>query len=318
MQNLLYTLINESITWKKQSFFLSTISLFALTSCSSDDNSSTDSNTSTDVLIKRIIYTQEDPEGFNYDITYFYNGKKLVEANYVDGTKEKYYYTGDLITKIEYLYDGEVEDQDLFVYNSDGNLIEYKDQNGDRFLYSYNSDNTITETCFVGSTPYTKTLTVENDEISKVVYNGLVTGTYKYSYDSKNSPFKNVTGYAKIAYAFAEDFELEGRSHNIALVRNETDGLDYMKNTFQYNSSDFPTSVVSQSYLWRNRIKCTNIDCSIFLLIDLVWKNCKTHGFFREFFCLHLIAFSPLQMLFVILMYINFAKFKEILTKSLP
>lgn len=186
-------------------------------------------------------------EGFNYDITYVYNGKKLVEANYVDGTKDKYYYTGDLITKIEYLYDGEVEDQDIFIYNSDGKLIEYKDQNEDRFLYSYNADNTITETYFVGSTPYTKTLTFENDEISKVVYNGLVTGTYKYSYDTKNSPFKNVTGYAKIAYAFAGDFELEGRSHNIALIRNETDGLDYMKNTFQYNSSNYPTTVVSEA-----------------------------------------------------------------------
>jgi len=233
---------------KKAFFFLSTISLVAVASCSSDDSGSSDSGP----LVKRMVYSQEDPEGFNYDITYTYNGNKLVEGNHVSGDKEKYYYTGDLITKIEYIIDGEVEGQDLFMYDATGRLIEYKDQDlvdddEDRFLFSYNADNTITETYFVGSASYTKTLTIENDEISKVVYNGAVGATYKYSYDTKNSPFKNVAGYSKIAYAFAGDFELEGRSHNIALIRNETENSNYIVNTFQYNSNDYPTSVVSKA-----------------------------------------------------------------------
>ncbi|WP_296150741.1 hypothetical protein [uncultured Flavobacterium sp.] len=242
---------------KKAFFFLSTISLVAVASCSSDDSGSSDSATASGPLVKRMVYSQEDPEGFNYDITYTYNGNKLVEGNHVGGDKEKYYYTGDLITKIEYIIDGEVEGQDLFIYDATGRLIEYKDQDlveddEDRFLFSYNADNTITGTYFVGSTPYTKTLTIENDEISKIVFNGVGGETYKYSYDTKNSPFKNVTGYAKIAYAFAGDFELEGRSHNIALIRNETHSYNYTVNTYQYNSNDYPTRVVSDAVLFGN------------------------------------------------------------------
>ena len=237
---------------KKAFFFLSTISLVAVASCSSDDSASSDPATASGPLVKRMVYSQEDPEGFNYDITYTYDGNKLVEGTHVNGDKEKYYYTGDLITKIEYITDGEVEQQDLFMYDATGKLIEYKDQDlveddEDRFLFSYNADNTITGTYFVGSTPYTKTLTIENDEISKVVYNGVVGVTYKYSYDTKNSPFKNVTGYSKIAHAFAGDFELEGKKHNIALIRNETENSNYIVNTFQYNSNDYPTSVVSKA-----------------------------------------------------------------------
>jgi len=231
---------------KKAIFFLSTISLFALTSCSSDDNSSTDTVTASDVLVKRIIHTQEDPDGFNDIITYTYDGNKLLEANYLDGTKEKYYYTGNLITKVEYIYGGEVEEQDVFVYNANGKLIEYKNQDliedyEDRYLYVHNADNTITETHQGNSS----TITLENGEISKVVQTG--SETYKYTYDSKNSPFKNVTGYAEIVYAFDGDFQLQGRSRNIALIRNETRGFDYMKNTFQYNSNDYPTRAVSEA-----------------------------------------------------------------------
>lgn len=237
---------------KKSIFSIFALVLLSLASCSSDDNATTDPATSSDILVKRIINTQEDPEGFNDIITFTYNGNKLQEANYLDGTKEKYYYTGDLITKVEYIFEGEVEEQDVFIYDSDGRLIEYKNEDliedfEERSLFAYNSGNTITETTFVGSTPYTRTITIENDEIVKIVDNAPGGKTYKYSYDTKNSPFKNVTGYAKIAYAFGGDFELLGKKHNISLIRNETDSYDYMSNTIQYNSNDYPTRVVSQA-----------------------------------------------------------------------
>lgn len=230
---------------KKAFFFLSTISLFALASCSSDDNS-TDSNTSTDVLVKRIIYTQEDEDGINDMIAYSYDGNKLSEANYLDGTKEKYYYSGDLITKIEYLHGGEVEYQDVFTYNSNGKLIEYKLEDfiedwEEKHTFVHNADNTITET-YDG---VVSTLTIENGEVVKKVQAGY--DTYKYTYDTKNSPFKNVTGFSEISYASQGDFELQGRSRNISVIRNETKSHDYMKNTFQYDSNDFPTSVVSKA-----------------------------------------------------------------------
>jgi len=240
---------------KKTIFSIFAFALFSLVSCTGDDDVTTDSGTTSDVLVKRIIRSQEDPDGFNDIITYTYDGNKLLEGNYLDGTKEKYYYTGDLITKIEYFVDSELEYQEVFAYDSNGRLAEYKfedlvDDSEENFLFAYNANNTITETFYVGTTPQTRTITVENDEISKIVQNGVGGKTYKYSYDTKNSPFKNVTGYAKIAYAFAGDFELEGRNHNIALIRNETDSFDYTVNTYVYNSNDYPTRVVSEAALF--------------------------------------------------------------------
>lgn len=244
---------------KKALFSLCAIALFAFVSCSSDDNATTtDPAATTDVLVKRIVRSQEDPEGFNEIITYTYNGNKLLEGNYLDGTKEKYYYTGDLITKIEYLFEGQVEAQDLFVYDASGRLTECRmqdldDDSEEKELFVYNNDNTITQTYIQGrpnntaTTGQVSTLTLENDEIVKIAYNGVGGKTYKYSYDTKNSPFKNVTGYAKIAYAFHGDFELEGKKHNIASIKNETDNFNYTVNTMQYNSDDYPTRVVSDA-----------------------------------------------------------------------
>ena len=243
---------------KKTILSIFAFTLISLTSCSSDDSATTDPGTATDVLVKRIIRSQEDTEGFNDIITYTYDGNKLLEANYLDGTKEKYYYTGDLITKVEYLFEGQIEAQDLFVYDAAGKLIESKlqdfdDDSEEKELFVYNNDNTITKTYITGrlnnpsTTGQVSTLTLDNDEIVKIVNNGVGGKTYKYSYDTKNSPFKNVTGYAKIAYAFHGDFELEGKKHNIASIKNETDNQNYTVNTMQYNSDDYPTRVVSDA-----------------------------------------------------------------------
>lgn len=235
---------------KKVFLFLSVISLVAFSSCSDDDSSSSDS--SSDVLVKRIVTQQEDPDGFNYTRTFSYNGNKLNQVVYNDGYTEKFYYNGNDISKIEYIFEGDIEFIDVFSYTN-GELTEYRyqdmfDDYEERSIFVYNSDNTITETYSTGEighsdpTPMTRTLTVTNNEITKIVSDGT---TYNISLDGKNSPFKNVTGYHKIVYAFAGDYELHGRSQNISSIINATAGQNYMINTFQYNNSDYPTSSLS-------------------------------------------------------------------------
>ncbi len=236
---------------KKILLSFAALTFVTITSCSSDDNNGSES--SADILVKRIVYAQEDPEGFNFDITYTYNGNKIVSGIDTDGFTEKYYYSGDLITKIEFLFEGEVEEQDLFVYNANGKLIEYRYQDlvddfEDKSLFTYPSENTIIKTNITGpignttTTGNVSTLTVTNGEIATIISSGR---TYNYTYDNKNSPFRNVTGYAEIAYADAGDFELEGRSRNILSIRNETDNINYTTNTIQYNVNDYPTLINS-------------------------------------------------------------------------
>ena len=242
---------------KKIFFFLSAIAIVSLTSCSGNDDDSSTNPTpdpSTSVLPKRVVWQEEDPDGFNYDITYTYNGNKLIQGNHINGDIDRYFYSGDLITKIEYLYDGEVEDQELFEYDSTGRLVLHKYQEiaedwQERSVFVYNTDGTVTQKYYTESltvpstNPLVSVLTFVNGEMTKVAQQGY--STYNYSYDGKNSPFKNVTGYAAIAYAAHGDYEVEGKSQNISNITNETESYTYMSNTIQYNATNYPTQITS-------------------------------------------------------------------------
>lgn len=238
---------------KKIYFFLSAIAIVSLASCSDSDNESS-TNPSTDVLPKKIVWEQDDPDGFNYEITYTYNGNKLIQGTDNDGTIERYTYTGDLITKIEEIYDGVVEFQELFEYDSTGRLVLHKyqellDDYQERNVLVYNTDGTVTQNSYnetlnsTATVPSVYTLSFENGEMTKIVQQGY--STYKYTYDGKNSPFKNVTGYAAVSYITHGDFETEGKNQNILSVVDQTHNQSYMANTIQYNANNYPTKVTS-------------------------------------------------------------------------
>ncbi|HEY0045936.1 MAG TPA: hypothetical protein VGB44_04405 [Flavobacterium sp.] len=240
---------------KKIILFLSAISFVAITSCSSDDNSD-NPDPSSNVLVKRMITIDEDPDGYNVDVTYSYDGNKMVQGVYVDGTIEKWYYTGEKVSKIEYIEDGIIVEKDLFTYNAQGQLVEHSyqwppDDFEDRNTFVHNNDNTITVTNSNGEIGHvqdnfssTRVLTITDGEITKTVIDGVV---YDITYDDKNSPFKNVTGFADIAYTIAGDHEWEGRAKNISSIFNVTENKDYTVNTFVYNSNGYPTSVTSNA-----------------------------------------------------------------------
>jgi hypothetical protein len=232
---------------KKILMLMSCIALVTITACSSDDSSN---SSTSDVLVKRIVYNDSD---FTYEATFSYNGNKLTKVVYDDGSQDKYYYTGNLITKIEYIVDDEVEEREVFTYNTSGMLIEasYQDLFSDfeeKSTFTSVNATTITESYYggaIGSTTLdgTATLTLTNGELTQKAQNG--GDVYTYTYDNKNSPFKNVTGWAAIADFTAGDHELEGRVHNIASIHNDTAGSNYTTNTYTYNSSDYPLTVTS-------------------------------------------------------------------------
>ena len=91
----------------------------------------------------------------------------------------------------------------------------------------------------------TSTLTYTNGEISKEVQVGSM--TYNYTYDDKNSPMKNVTGYAEIANAVVGDFEMHGRAKNIISIVSQPGNQNFMMNSFVYNASGYPTKVTSSA-----------------------------------------------------------------------
>ncbi|NMH26667.1 hypothetical protein [Flavobacterium silvaticum] len=227
---------------KKIAFLLGFVAI-SLTSCSSDDSGSSTDDGSDDVLIKKIVYT-DDTDDFTQVIQYTYSGNKIVQATYDDGSVDTYTYSGDLITQIDQTMGSQLLYRDSFTYDGNGRLTLYvsqdiEDEWEETESFVYNSDGTVTSN-YDG---LISTLHFENDEVTQMVQTGF--DTYTYTYDGKNSPFKNVTGYSKIAFANHGDHEFFGAKQNIISIHDDTNDIDYMTNTLTYNANNYPTSSTS-------------------------------------------------------------------------
>lgn len=243
----------------KKILLLFSFSVVLLSSCSSDSSSSTNSQP---LLLKTMT---EGDVLFGQTVTTFtYNGNKLVEI-FKDGDDDfsnVYTYTGDVITKIEkfavYNFGTTFETRELlstdqFAYNTNNQLIQFtttsQDFEGERVTtYTYNSNNTVSfaQNAYVPGQPAeslkTGTITMGNGEIIKLqVVKEFDSYTDNYTYDTKNSIFKNVTGYDKILLT-----HIIGRQSSMTWVDSIVGGIshnflnhqgDYQ---YTYNSDNYP------------------------------------------------------------------------------
>ena len=241
----------------------------SLTSCSTGGDSSP--ATESDVLVKKSVETYA-LDGSVVTTNYTYNGKRLVKETDSDGYYEKFTYTGDLITKVEYFSDSdELEETETFTYNSSDQLIMYVrseifDDLGFKETYVYNSNGTVTSTGYSGDATTqdnevsTGTIHLSSGEVSFIELDfGGDTTTHTYTYDTKNTPYMNITGFDKIAFV---DSEAIGLHHNIVTdTSNDFSGNTVTTTTYTYNSLNFPltdseiegtdaTSVISTVYTY--------------------------------------------------------------------
>lgn len=215
-----------------------------LISCSSDTDSS--SNQSNDLLIKKVVYTSITDD-YTETVIYTYNGNKLVKGVYEDGSEEIFTYQGNLISKIELITNGELDTTETFSYDTNGRLTGYIFEEGpftDEETFFYNADGTVTSTIGTGAAAAVRTLNFQNDELIKIIGSDR---TYNYTYDSKNSPFRNVTGYDKIAFVNHGDHEFYGRKQNITTIYESVEGVNYTTNTMTYNSDNYPLTATSNA-----------------------------------------------------------------------
>lgn len=243
----------------KKRLCLFSVALLFLVSCSSDDSSTPPDPASQNLLLSKTV--EVDAFFGNFTTNYTYNGNKLVEINRYEEESDIYTYTGDLITKIEkfnvYLSGTtdeitELVSTDMFEYNSNNQLIEFKTTYPNSQMervttYVYNNNNTVTfeqYENFPGNTPEllkTGTITMQDGEISTLqVVKDFDSFTANYTYDNKNSLFKNVVGYDKLMVTHiigtqgsftSGDTVLGGISHNF--VNNG-------EFEYTYNADDYP------------------------------------------------------------------------------
>ncbi|TBX70391.1 hypothetical protein EZL74_04235 [Flavobacterium silvisoli] len=228
----------------KKILVLTVLSTLLFTSCSSSDSSPAAEN---DVLMTKSIATYDN--GTPITTTYVYSGKKIQKSMSSNGYYEKFYYTGDLLTRIDYFDDSDVWIyKETYDYNSNNQLISYgwielTNDYGSRELYTHNSDGTISVTKLYGNASVQSnfsdsgTIYLNNGDVSMIDMDS--GGMYMYSYDSKNSPFKNITGLDKVNFT---DGDPTGVFHNMLTESHDGFPSETMSYNYTYNGQNFPST----------------------------------------------------------------------------
>ena len=241
-----------------------------ITSCSNSDN---DINPNA-LLLRKVVSD-------GVEILVSYNGNKIERIETMstnDGLDETlFYYTGDLITKIEE-YDGAIlATLKRYQYDGQGNPVSFIDYNyntktSEKVILAYNLDGTLTYNLYKGNLVSQNNIssrqsnaTITNGEITSLnevdnTYSGSPSDkTYKLTYDNKNTPFKNILGYEKIIL-IDRNFNDYGINHNNVkeITIDNLSGESYTSMTadIQYNSNNFPINI---EYMYKHAYNDTSI-----------------------------------------------------------
>lgn len=223
---------------------------FILVSCSGDDQAS---EQFTGVLVKKIIATDGSS---THTTEYTYDGNKFNTITHDGGYTIKHTYSGDLIVSVrQFQSPSFMSLETTFQYDSGNRVIKatsYDVMNGytDVLNYTYNNDNTISYTAYDGSaTPTGITGKIYLNAAGETIktenfYQGTLTYTYLATYDTNNSPLKNIAGYSKIPYN-------PGKYNNaITNVHSNGSGVVTSNSDFtnSYNSGNYLSQAVQRFY----------------------------------------------------------------------
>ena len=237
---------------KNKIFWIVSICLLALYSCSQDNDDSIK-------FIKKIVETSGD--GTSETTLYTYNGDEIVR---IDGAKKRtdFTYTDGLINKTVTLNKVSQLLETIEYSYLEGKLVEVESLGNYRINYIHNSDRTVSYEKFtIASTnqqvkEFHGTLYFENENLFKderILDNTAVGTLTKYSisfdYDTKHNPLYNISGYKKLL-----NYNEEISSNNslmstvITSVSKDdqtTSSANFYTNSFKYDLDNYPIERVS-------------------------------------------------------------------------
>lgn len=198
-------------------------------SCSKDKFSNPDS----------VLLTKMNSGG--EDVFFKYDGNKLLESYTEEyGTVMVFTYTGDKITKLEI-----VDESRIYNY-SDNKPIKVQTFLKGKLVhtseYSYNTDGTVDvkysnpqEDGSIYVTWEKEYYDAHGNRVKREDLRYDPPTTYSYVYDSKNNPYKNITGYNLIARI--------GKNNLISeTVHSHSGFISTTTHEYQYNEMDYPIS----------------------------------------------------------------------------
>lgn len=246
----------------KKMLIMAVAAVFMMSCSGSDDTTPVQNET---VLVKKIIETDEDG---TITTVLTYNGTKLVEITNNEGYRQVITYTGNLITEWKSYQGTELVITDTYVYNTDNKLVTYtsidntEEAYHEKITYVHNADGSVDYKEYTGNTPTSiNVLSMEgkilaNKFTENVSFDGVnVTHTATFTFDGKNNPLKNVTGYDKIA--FVNTMESLNHTENITSVTSSSSNnqsAPKLETTYvyTYDAKNYPLTVVETDVIDTN------------------------------------------------------------------
>lgn len=234
----------------KKLFTLVSVLILVLSSCSSEDNS-------TPILISKLITTYDD--GSSLTIDYSYSSNKLLEETWSSGGIRKYFYENDLIIKIETKTDNVLTKELFYEYDSNNKVSIRKEYYytaspfAFKTVFNYFSNNTAHYEVYRGDFIEQNELVYQGDYLfnssgqlissTSETPSGELINTNLISYDTNNSPFKNIVGFEKLYF------------NGFSPIGNKIESKEYASNNalmssairqYQYNSDSYPSSCIME------------------------------------------------------------------------
>lgn len=228
-------------------------SLFLLSCSSNSANEDSNNSSGTGLLIKTTTSGSQTT-------TFNYNGNKLLSVSMTNGLSSTFTYSGTFIIS-QNTTDSNNPITSNIAFNYSNNLLSSSAENliinnssyNYNNTYTYNSDGSITEnsTRYNPLPAYNKFIRfysqgncIREDHYNTSTGSITFTGSINYSYDTKNLPYKNITGF----YAWQNP---RGASINNVINKIEKNASGVItktvQTTYQYNSQNYPISGIETS-----------------------------------------------------------------------
>ena len=226
-----------------------------LQACSPSDNGNSDSNTTNVVLLKKVVNSDGESN-------LSYNGSKLTKITFTGGGYVNITYSGDLITKMEWFSSNNISEQTNEYSYSSNKLTQVKFYSTNNKLeemsaITYNSDGSITDlqSRYNGGTLATSNITYKKyfDSVGNLIKqeqygNNILAATIYYTYDTKNSPYKNITGWSNLSPSLGANSLPTNNLISVKLSVGTSQITNETINVYKYNTQDYPISKTSTSY----------------------------------------------------------------------
>ena len=239
-------------------FYFRTLMVLAVLfiSCDRNEDNPVPTPNTSGLVPKKIVEKDASGKVVN-EITFTYDGNKMLQADNtakIDGVASvKFTYTGDRITKYEYVRPGSSNDQVTIDYNASGKpskISGSKYTNVGKFFgdYTYNADGSVS----INNGAYTTTISYSgSNPVKMVTTGGSATETIEYKYNANNnSVFKEVTGMDVIRdFGYVSSFyALPGQNFVTEQIgSNGTWGNKSDTYTATFNADKLPVKVTSKS-----------------------------------------------------------------------